>query len=229
MSSDENQKFGLAGNEQAQGYEPMPMALPVEPTTALDVTEDMGTDHPTYKHLTRPDEGEPVDRSYKDVRSGEEIDPKFSVSQAQAASDLARVRAEERQAREAQGNRDLADALDQLNARDQGQQPAQQSPEAPQPELDGIQPEAMDPDAARADADAKWAEADKAIESLLQEPYARERIEQSFNHVKEAAKQETERAHALASAAQQHYATATQNLLNEASGVIGALYPSCRV
>ena len=103
MSSDENQKFGLAGNEQAQGYEPMPMALPVEPTTALDVTEDMGTDHPTYKHLTRPDGGEPVDRSYKDVRSGEEIDPKFSVSQAQAASDLARVRAEERQARDHRG------------------------------------------------------------------------------------------------------------------------------
>ena len=78
--SDEDQKFGLAGNEQAQGYEPMPMALPVEPTNALDVAEDLGTDNPAYKHLTRTDKSEPIDRSYKDVRSGEEIDPKYSVS-----------------------------------------------------------------------------------------------------------------------------------------------------
>jgi hypothetical protein len=214
--SDEDQKFGLAGNEQAQGYEPMPMALPVEPTTALDVAEEMGTDHSAYQHLTRPDEGEPVDRSYKDVRSGEEIDPKFSVSQEQAASDLARARSEERAAREQQSADDLRAALDQT---EQPQQPAQQDQQTP--ELEQPQAEQLDPEAAHAQLQAAEAE----LAEVLKSPVVREALERDHAVVRQQAASEVERAHALASAAQQHYATATQNLLNEASGVIGALYP----
>ena len=219
---DEEQKFGLDSVEESQGFQKMPMALPVEPTTALDVAEDLGTDDPAYKHLTRTDESEPIDRSYKDVRSGEEIDRKYSVSQEQAASDLARARSEEQAARQQREQADLKFALDQLPQ--DGQPPRQPAQQDQQPAaLDEPQPDA--PQMTAEEAQRLSTEADRELETALQNPLLREKLETEFNAVRAESKQEVERAHNLFAAVRDHYVTATNNLVAEASGIIGALYP----
>ena len=217
--SDEDQKFGLAGNEAAQGYEPMPMALPVEPTTALDVAEDLGTDDPAYRHLTRPDEGEPVDRSYHDINTGKEIPPNQTVSAEQASFDLQRTRDIERQAREDLAAQDLRSALDQT---EQPQQTAQdQQPAA----LDEIQPEAIDADAARAHAEAAWAEADAAISKMLEDPHVRERVEGEFNAVRQEANAHVEQARQQAEQVKQAFAQHAAALAAESNAVLLAQFP----
>jgi hypothetical protein len=63
--SDEEQKYGLEGIEQAQGYEPMQMANPDPPAEpAID------PDSTLAKHFSRPAPPEPIERMYNDVATG---------------------------------------------------------------------------------------------------------------------------------------------------------------
>jgi hypothetical protein len=214
LSEDSEQKFGLAGNEQAAGYESMPVASPVdtpEPETM--------TDH-ELSHFNRPAPPEPEVREYRNTQTGEEIPANQTVSAEQAAHDVGLAREQERVAREQRDADDLRFALDQLPQ--EGQQQPQQSPEAPQPEQlpqpDGTQMTAEE-------AQRLYTEADRELETALQNPLLREKLEAEFNGVRQSAAAEVERANALAVTFQNHYQQATNNLVAEASGVIGALYP----
>jgi hypothetical protein len=223
LSEDTDQKFGLAGNEQAQGYEPMPVAHPVA-SSPDDISTDSTMTESELAHFKRPEPEPPVDRSYRDG-SGNEMDDKYSVDQNQAASDLTRVRAEEGAAREQRDADDLRFALDQLpQDGQQPQQPAEDLSQQPAA-LDEPQPETMDPEAAQAHHDAAWEEADVAIAKAFENPYIRSKIESEFDAVRAESKQEVEKAHNLSAAVRDHYVTATNNLVAEANGLLGVLYP----
>jgi hypothetical protein len=172
------------------------------------------------QHFKRPEPPAPVEREYRDHGgTGEEIDKKYTVSAEQAAHDVGLAREQERVAREQQSQDDLKFALDQLPSQEgQPQQPAQ-TPEQ-QPELEQPQPEMT-----TEQAQQLYEQADKELETALQNPLLREKLETEFNAVRAASKQEVERANALAVTFQNHYQQATNNLVAEASGVIGALYP----
>ena len=207
MSSDDDMKYGLDSVEEAQGFERMPLASPV------DVPEPDHMSEHELSHLRRPEPPAPEVREYRSHGgAGDEIDSKFSVSAEQAAHDLGLARDSERQAREDAAAQDLRSALDQT-----GQEQ--------QPQPDDLQPEHA-PDHAQADP---YAEADRQITEMLKDPVVRERIQGEYDQIKQQAaaeaKQEVERAHALASAVQNHYAQSTEKLVQEASGIIGALFP----
>jgi hypothetical protein len=178
-------------------------------------------------HARRPAEvdwGDLTERDYKDVNTGADLDSKLTVSQEQAASDLARARSEERAAREAQSNADLADALSQLDAKDQGQQPADQQPQDQQPAaLDEPQPDA--PQMTAEEAQRLYTEADRELETALQNPLLREKLETEFNAVREEGKAEAARAHVLAAGVKAHYDNAVNNLAAESRAVVSVLFP----
>jgi hypothetical protein len=231
MSDIEDQKFGLAGNEQAQGYESMPVAHPAPstddlPTAAADSSNWLQTEDERRHHL-RPAPPEPEVREYRNVQTGESIPENQTVSAEQAAHDVGLARESERAAREQREQADLKFALDQLP---QDGQPPQQPTHDQQPTpLDELQPETAEAEAARAEVDGAWAKADAEITEFLKNPHIRERIQGEYDQIKQTAaaeaKQEVERAYNLSAAVQQHYATATNNLVAEAGGIIGALYP----
>ena len=75
------------------------------------------------------------------------------------------------------------------------------------------------------EAQRLYTEADRELETALQNPLLREKLETEFNGVRQTAPAEVQRAHALAAAAQNHYAEATTNLVNEASAVLAAVFP----
>ena len=204
----EEQKFGLEGVERDQGFEPMPIAHPV------DVPEPDHMSEHELSHFRRPEPAQPEIREYRDVNTGKEIPANQTVSAEQAASDLHSARAQERAAREQLAQDDLKFALDQLPSQEGGPQPAQQSPEAPQPELDGIQPEQTDP----TQTQDPWAEADKQIGEMLKDPVVRERIEAEYSHV-------VQQANAVAEQAKQQAAAVINNLAQEANLVASALFP----
>ena len=66
MSSDEDQKFGLAGNEQAAGYEAMPMADPVSSSDDLPTEATMSEDE--LGHFRRPEPPAPIEREYITIK-----------------------------------------------------------------------------------------------------------------------------------------------------------------
>jgi len=204
----EEQKFGLEGVERDQGFEPMPIAHPV------DVPEPDHMSEHELSHFRRPEPAQPEIREYRDVNTGKEIPANQTVSAEQGASDLHSARAQERAAREQLAQDDLKFALDQLPSQEGGPQPAQQSPEAPQPELDGIQPEQTDP----TQTQDPWAEADKQIGEMLKDPVVRERIEAEYSHV-------VRQANAVAEQAKQQAAAVINNLAQEANLVASALFP----
>jgi hypothetical protein len=128
--SDDDLKFGLEGIEQSQGYEPMPIAHPV------DVPEPDHMSEHELAHAKRPatdDWGpEPIGRTYRDHGgTGEELDRKYTVSAEQAAHDVGLAREQERLAREQQSQDDLKFALDQLPSQEGQPQPAQQDRNSP--------------------------------------------------------------------------------------------------
>ena len=88
------------------------------------------------------DWGPEVERAYYNAGTGEPTPERQSVSPEQAGKDLANVREQERQAREAQANADLASALDQTGRTGQ-QQPAQQDQQ--RHALDGFSPSIRGP------------------------------------------------------------------------------------
>ena len=186
----------------------MPIAHPV------DVPEPDHMSEHELSHFRRPEPAQPEIREYRDVNTGKEIPANQTVSAEQAASDLHSARAQERAAREQLAQDDLKFALDQLPSQEGGPQPAQQSPEAPQPELDGIQPEQTDP----TQTQDPWAEADKQIGEMLKDPVVRERIEAEYSHV-------VRQANAVAEQAKQQAAAVINNLAQEANLVASALFP----
>ena len=60
---------------------------------------------------------------------------------------------------------------------------------------------------------------------MLAEPYVRERIEQSFNQVRQEAAAKAEQTSRLAEAMQAHYQQATNNLTAEANALLLAQFP----
>jgi hypothetical protein len=176
--SDNEQKFGLEGIEQSQGYEPMPIAHPAPSTDDLPTESKMTESE--LAHAKRPNFPEPEVREYRDVNTGEKIPANQTVTAEQASADIARAREQERQARDDQSNRDLADALDQLNARDQAQQPPVQQDRQPTA-LDELQPETAEAEAARSEVDAAWQRADEQITEFLKNDHIRERIQGEYD------------------------------------------------
>jgi hypothetical protein len=109
MSDQDEQKYGLEGIEQAQGYEPMQMAVPdPDPEPAFD------TDSALAKHLERPAPPEPVERTYSDVQTGEATPDNQTVELKRAATDIASAREQERLEVQKEANSDLHAALDYL-------------------------------------------------------------------------------------------------------------------
>jgi hypothetical protein len=219
--SDEQQEplTGREGNEAAQGWTQMAPANPV--SSPDDLPADAIFTEEQLAHAKRPatdDWGpEPIEREYRDVNTGEEIPPKFSVDQAQAASDLAKVRAEERQAREDQSNRDLADALDHLNAKDQGQQPPVQQDQQPQPETFEPQPQTTDPD--------PWAQADAQITEMLSNPVVRERIQGELTEIQTKAKAEVDGAWQQVEATKAGYIAHANALTGQLNALVLSNFP----
>jgi hypothetical protein len=217
---DDEQKYGLEGVEQSQGYEPLPVAHPV-PSSSDDLPTDLPADSSNWlqtdderRHHLRPAPPEPEVREYRNVQTGESIPENQTVSAEQAAHDVGLAREQERAAREQQSQDDLKFALDQLPP--DGQQP-QPAPQDQQPAaLDEPQPDA--PQMTAEEAQRLYEVADKELEAALQNPLLREKIEVEFNHVRQ-------QAHAVAEQARQHYAAAVNNLAQEANLVASALFP----
>ena len=204
MSKQDEQLYGREGIEQAQGYEPMQMAVPdPDPEPAID------SDSAIAKHLQRPAPPEPIERTYNDVRTGEPRDGTETVEMDRAAEDLSKIRATERLELDKERNADLHEALDYLQqeqsvlAAAAAPQPAQPQQQEPQPDY---QPQytaeaiaAMSPEqqnALYAASQAQIAEADRQIADFLQNPAVRERIEGEFNTVKTQAAAEVQQARA---------------------------------
>jgi hypothetical protein len=110
MSEDNSELLtGRAGNEAAQGYEPMPMAVPEpDPEPAIDL------DSALVKHLQRPAPPEPTIRQYNDVETGEpRPDNETLPSPERAAADLSAAREAERREVERAENEALNRELDE--------------------------------------------------------------------------------------------------------------------
>jgi hypothetical protein len=197
----DEQKFGLEGIEQSQGYSPMPMANP-DPDPEPALTDEQ------LAHWNRPQQPPPVERSYNDVGSGEPTPDNQTVEIERASRDISEIRAAERAALEQQRNADLNEALDYLRSEEetlrqamqpQPAQPVEQQPEQQaQPELQQPQPEAVP------------SGVDPEIAQALQNPKIRNLLEQVNLGVEQTKSQ---------------YAAATEQLAIEAQGVITALFP----
>jgi hypothetical protein len=86
----EEQKYGLEGIEQSQGYSPMPMATP-DPDPEPALTDEQ------LAHFNRPAPPPPIERAYHDVRTHERRpDNEVLPSPERAAADLSEIREEER-------------------------------------------------------------------------------------------------------------------------------------
>jgi hypothetical protein len=211
---------GRIGNEAAAGYTQMPG--PAEQPDELD------TESPTYKHLTRPEDPLfEVEREYHDPATGKPRDKYEAVPLERVADDLAAARRQERQDLEAERNRELDEAL---RAHEAGREPQQPAHQDQQPTaLDELQSETPEAEAARVEVDAAWQRADEQITEFLKDPHIRERIQGEYDQIKQQAaaeaKAEVERAHALSSAVRDHYQQSTNNLANEANALVAALYP----
>ena len=226
MSEDTELLTGRAGNEAAQGYEPMLSADPVnKPDDAGLTPQDLADDDSAaQRHLSRPpgaDFGELVDRPYLDVQSGRPTPENKVVSAEQAAHDLTSVRAAEKLELEKQHNSDLNEALDWL-AREQSALAAASAPQTEpppdyQPELDPAAIAALPLEQQNAlyeQNSARLAEADRQIQEVLKDPIIRERIETEFNQVRAEVNQ-----------AKAGYQQATAELATQAQGVLTALFP----
>ena len=116
MSNEQDEQlYGLPQIEQAQGYEPMVPASPVDADagTPQDVAD---ADSAAHRHFSRPPEadfGELTERPYVDPH-GERVPANQVVSKEQAAHDLASVRAAEADAFERERNEALARVLDEF-------------------------------------------------------------------------------------------------------------------
>jgi hypothetical protein len=176
--SDEEQKFGLEGIEQSQGYEPMEIAHPVEnPDDIPSADETMTREQLDYaKRPVEADWGHAVEREYYNNQTGEPTPENQTVSKEQASHDLTAARAAEAKARELEAEEALRAALDD-------QPPHQdQQPDQPQPETD-IQPQPeADPAYAQATQDAE-------LEKLLQNPALRERVTAEYQQMAAAVEQ----------------------------------------
>ena len=208
--SDEEQKYGLEGIEQAQGYDPMPMANPdPEPEPAID------SDSALAKHLQRPAPPEPTTREYTDAATGTHRPDNEVVEMDRAAEDLANIRRQENLELEKQHNSDLNQALDFLAQ----EQAALAAAAAPQPveqqhPNNDFTPEVEAENAAYAHSQALFAEADRQIQEVLKDPIIRERIEGEFNTVKTQTAAEVQQAKAAYQQVIAHNAAAGLAALN---------------
>jgi hypothetical protein len=165
MSDEQDeQKYGLEGIEQSQGYSPMPMANP-DPEPALSDEQ--------VAHFNRPAPPPPVERSYNDVNTGEPTPDNQTVELERASRDISEIRAAERAALEQQRNADLNEALDYLRSEEETmrqameprpvqpadeitspprlyEQPAEPQPEALQPQPEHTEVPGVDPEIAQA-------------------------------------------------------------------------------
>ena len=219
--SDEEQKYGLEGIEQAQGYEPMPMAQPdPEPEPAID------PDSALAKHLQRPAPPEPTTREYTDAATGTHRPDNEVVEMDRAAEDLANIRRQENLELEKQHNSDLNEALDYL----QQEQSVLAAGAAPQPveqqqPNNDFTPEVEAENAAYAHSQALFAEADRQIQEVLKDPIIRERIEGEFNTVKTQAAAEVQQAKAAYQQVIAQNATAGLAALNASFPELAGMSP----
>jgi hypothetical protein len=219
MSDQDEQKYGLEGIEQSQGYSPMPMANP-DPEPALSDEQ--------VAHFNRPAPPPPVERAYNDVQTGEPTPDNQTVEIERASRDISEIRAAERAALEQQRNADLNEALDHLGREEAAQRaattPAQpeitspprlyEQPAEPQPALTAEQFGALDLEQQNAYVE----QADRQLQSVLADPIIRERIESEFTQVRTQAAAEVE-------AARSGYGQATAALVTESVAMIAALFP----
>jgi hypothetical protein len=118
MAEADEQKYGLGGIEQAQGYEPMQMANPDPPAEPAMTEAELA-------HFNRPPPPEPILRDYHDVQTGEPTpDNQVLPSPERAAADLTEARAAERLEVQRAENGELNEALDWLAREEAGMRAA---------------------------------------------------------------------------------------------------------
>jgi hypothetical protein len=200
----DEQKYGLEGIEQSQGYTPLVHAVPDEPAEpAID------PDSTLARHLQRPELPPPVHRDYFDVQTGEATPDNRTLKVERAASDIASAREQERlevqRAANEALNRELDDAtatLDAIKAAE-APQPVEQEP----PPVDELQPEQQ---AFQPQPEAVTSGLDPEIAAAIQSPKVRNLLEQASLQVEQA---------------KVGYQQATEQLAIEAQGVMTALFP----
>ena len=215
--SDEQQlddsDFGRPGIEKASGYAPMEMAVPdPDPEPAL-------TDR-DLAHFTRPPPPEPEVREYTDQQTGEKPPDNEVVEPERAADDLRNIRDAERRAAQERDNRDLAEALDQLqrDALAATGQPQPQPPAQPEAQQQTEPDLSLQPEAAYEQAQQQIAEADREIEKFLANPAVRSRVEFELGQVQQQAAAQVQ-------AAQTAYTQAVTANAVAALGVLTAQFP----
>jgi hypothetical protein len=230
MSEDTELLTGREGIEASQGNSPMPSATPAE------TGGDAPLDEHLVEHFNRPAEadfGQLEERAYFDADgSGRRRDETETVEADRAAEDLTAIRKAERDARERELDEATAAAVDSL--RQQVQDPTGQTPsdtndaararmaeQAQQRDDLALQPEQIDP----AQAEAVVAEADREIARFLENPAVRQRVEQEFAAVNQAASAHVEQAKAAYTAAVTQNALVGLAVLNSAFPELAGLNP----
>jgi hypothetical protein len=168
MSDQDEQKYGLEGNEASQGFTPMPLAdSPPQEDLALDASVENFV-------ASRDDPAPIVGREFRDVQSGEKW-PEYETLRAEdAARNLSNVREAERRALDEQQNRDLQEALDQLHAPVDEQLTGRTEAQpdfTPQPDAEAVQ--GVDP------------QIDPAIAAALENPTVRNLLQQASQEIEQ--------------------------------------------
>jgi hypothetical protein len=216
----DNSDFGRPGIEKAQGYEPLPEATPAAETGSD--TAPLGTDNSAFRHLSRQEMPEPEELFYQD-KAGEKLPDNLTIERSRAADDLSALRRAKQAEIERELNEATAAAVDDLRRQVQdptGQPQQQAQPDAHQP-IDQPQPDEIQ----YQQEQAAIAQADKAIEEVLRDPWVRQRVEAEFNGVKAQAAAEVEQAKSAYTAAVQQNAFVGLAVLNSAFPELSGLNP----
>ena len=206
----------MAGKAWSNPSDFVPMAEPPAEEHSLEAPLDEGV----KRHLERPDQPEPIERSYVDSDdSGRRRPENETIEIGRASDDLRDIRAAERDAIERQQNAELEQAVDEMRRQVAEPHQQQQQQQQPDPQLE-LQPEA---DPAR--FEATIAEADREIAKFLENPAVRSRVEQEFAAVNQAANVQVEQAKAAYTQAVTQNALVGLAVLNSAFPELAGLNP----
>jgi hypothetical protein len=211
----DNSDFGIRGIEKSAGYVEMPSAAPAE-----EKAGDGLLDTPADRHLARQEMPEPEELFYQD-KTGEKLPDNLTIERERGADDLSALRRAKQAEYERQLNDETSAAVDALRQAVTEQPHQQQAqPDAQQP-IDQPQPEELQ----YQQEQAAVAQADKAIEEVLRDPWVRQRIETEFNGVKAQAAAEVQQAQAAYTQAVTQNALVGLAVLNSAFPELAGLGP----
>jgi hypothetical protein len=200
--------------EAAQNYEPMVMANPDPPAEpAFDTEGDLA------KHLQRPAPPEPTVRQYNDQATGEQTPDNQTIDADRASRDLTAIREAEALEIRKESNSDLHAALDYLQQEEETMRAVTTPQPAQPPQPDGSADVSPQPE-----REAQWGEsppqpdpvqaADPAYDAELAQALSSPKVRAVLQQVN----QEVE-------ATKAQFRQATAQVAQEASALIGVLYP----